>query len=1001
MGQEIFYCGACKTLLRTRDLEKGTAVRHEDHIFCAACAPVHPPPTPKAVKVSDSAIPRLAKTPRAGVTPGSPAKAPVGVIVAAVGGILAVLLLGILAAGGPKHPPRREEPAPSPVAATPVVEPPPRVVEPRPDPKPVSREPSARRLLEEARGFVAASPDNLEGGLERARRALLEAEGTSMEPDARRLEEAIKEKLKERRAALEARAKEALAAERFGEALAALEKLPDAAARVSETRLALDKAWSEVKDKLFAARKKGAQAEVKALAVRAEAWGVAPVRDELAKILASPVEVDPGPEVLAWRKKLAELPLPLDYAAALKELEKAPGAEKADLEALRIAAEIQRDIPLVFAKLKPGQDVRLERFDEAWNRVEVAGKILRNTGHELEIAAADERVSVPVVDVTPASWCELLKAPPRAAQMYRALEGDARDAAPPNILALGERLARALRGPPETAARLLFAEAEREFAVPTSRLGAAAKYQALSKDASTFFARRMKGVVDERLLASQEVVLGVENMTAAGQFVPSEALKGAPTVTMAGDSRGGESHLEIETTLGEATRAWVYAGACCLETFAIGLQTPDLTGPNPKDVKEQVSFAPGSPFALPLKVSTASLRAKHGHPGREVKWFWVPVPLPKASGPRAFRLVGEREGLSVAYVWLSVGRPGPPREADLKEFEKSRPAVEAAPVKLGTLLREHWLNVQSERITFLTSAPAYPDRPTGTDAINSFEGPAGFADNYGTRIRGYLHPPATGDYTFFVASDDDSELWLSLDETPARRRKIAAIVGSTPPRGWDHAEARKSTPIALKAGKRYYVELLHKDGIGFDHFAVGWQLPDGSMERPIPGNRLSPWLGPLAKGGRAFYRGINFNGPALTIDGQSWEGKDAPNVALSSHELLDNQTIPLIPPVSDGPKAQMIRASIWKKDGLLVTVSAVPPGRYFVYAYSWEDNGNEIFDILLNNRVVREKHNSGSAGQWARLGPWPVDVADGKIELRTTGPADANLSGLEIWRSTR
>lgn len=27
---------------------------------------------------------------------------------------------------------------------------------------------------------------------------------------------------------------------------------------------------------------------------------------------------------------------------------------------------------------------------------------------------------------------------------------------------------------------------------------------------------------------------------------------------------------------------------------------------------------------------------------------------------------------------------------------------------------------------------------------------------------------------------------------------------------------------------------------GGDHLAVGWQLPDGSMERPIPGYRLSP-----------------------------------------------------------------------------------------------------------------------------------------------------------------
>ena len=42
------------------------------------------------------------------------------------------------------------------------------------------------------------------------------------------------------------------------------------------------------------------------------------------------------------------------------------------------------------------------------------------------------------------------------------------------------------------------------------------------------------------------------------------------------------------------------------------------------------------------------------------------------------------------------------------------------------------------------------------------------------------------------------------------------------------------------AGKRYYFEALHREGGGGDNLAVGWQLPDATMERPIPGNRLSP-----------------------------------------------------------------------------------------------------------------------------------------------------------------
>ncbi|MHC2993445.1 hypothetical protein OB13_18385, partial [Pontibacter sp. HJ8] len=50
---------------------------------------------------------------------------------------------------------------------------------------------------------------------------------------------------------------------------------------------------------------------------------------------------------------------------------------------------------------------------------------------------------------------------------------------------------------------------------------------------------------------------------------------------------------------------------------------------------------------------------------------------------------------------------------------------------------------------------------------------------------------------------------------------------------------QQSAKITLEAGKRYYIEALMKEENGGDNLAVGWQLPDGSLERPIAGNRLS------------------------------------------------------------------------------------------------------------------------------------------------------------------
>src|ERR1043165_7672301 len=61
--------------------------------------------------------------------------------------------------------------------------------------------------------------------------------------------------------------------------------------------------------------------------------------------------------------------------------------------------------------------------------------------------------------------------------------------------------------------------------------------------------------------------------------------------------------------------------------------------------------------------------------------------------------------------------------------------------------------------------------------IPFFEAGTNFADNYVNRIFGYFIPPTTGDYVFFIASDDDSDLFLSTDADPANKKLIAQEAG--------------------------------------------------------------------------------------------------------------------------------------------------------------------------------------------------------------------------------
>jgi hypothetical protein len=156
----------------------------------------------------------------------------------------------------------------------------------------------------------------------------------------------------------------------------------------------------------------------------------------------------------------------------------------------------------------------------------------------------------------------------------------------------------------------------------------------------------------------------------------------------------------------------------------------------------------------------------------------------------------------------------------------------------GTILRELWTGVEGKAVSSIPVSKT----PNSKTQLSLFESPSNDGDQYGQRIRGYICPPNTGNYLFWIASDDDGELWLSTDDNPANKKKIAYIQDlNATSREWDKYSSQQSASIYLQSGKRYYIEALHKEGWGGDNLAVGWQLPNGTQERPIPGSRLSPF----------------------------------------------------------------------------------------------------------------------------------------------------------------
>lgn len=158
----------------------------------------------------------------------------------------------------------------------------------------------------------------------------------------------------------------------------------------------------------------------------------------------------------------------------------------------------------------------------------------------------------------------------------------------------------------------------------------------------------------------------------------------------------------------------------------------------------------------------------------------------------------------------------------------------SAPLAGGVLL-ETFYDIPGWQTRDLTNASKFPAAPDATTILaEAFATSAQLGTNFGRRAQALLIPPVTGDYTFWIASDDQGDLFLSTDATPANRRLLGHVPLWTSELEWNKFPGQESPPVSLVAGNAYYLEALTKEEEQGDHLAVGWRLPDGTMERPIP-----------------------------------------------------------------------------------------------------------------------------------------------------------------------
>ncbi|MEM7798528.1 MAG: PA14 domain-containing protein, partial [Chloroflexota bacterium] len=138
----------------------------------------------------------------------------------------------------------------------------------------------------------------------------------------------------------------------------------------------------------------------------------------------------------------------------------------------------------------------------------------------------------------------------------------------------------------------------------------------------------------------------------------------------------------------------------------------------------------------------------------------------------------------------------------------------------------------------LVSDPSYPHNPVNSGLLSRFEAPAKQEGHFGQRISGYIYPPTTGKYQFWISSSSESELWLSSDDSRGNRELIAFAPSSCTWRDWDSYIEQGSISLLLRIGQAYYIEALSQNCAEKNHLSVAWQVP-GSEREVIDGIYLS------------------------------------------------------------------------------------------------------------------------------------------------------------------
>ncbi len=242
------------------------------------------------------------------------------------------------------------------------------------------------------------------------------------------------------------------------------------------------------------------------------------------------------------------------------------------------------------------------------------------------------------------------------------------------------------------------------------------------------------------------------------------------------------------------------------------------------------------------------------------------VTAARVLSPNEVRITTSQQAEKTAYTILVsnvTDQAVPPNT--ISSFSNSIAFVSMVNVPVGAKWEAYTGIGSGTAVADLTNNAKFPFSPDDIHLVPWAEGPSSYGDGYGSRLSGFITPKVSGDYVFFIATDDNGMLLLSTNDSPENLKLIAEETVWSASRAWTSSggtsdlTAKRSdqftgtewpggNTITLAAGTRYYFEVLHKEGGGGDNTAIAWKLAtdadpvDGSP--PIPSDVLSTAITP-------------------------------------------------------------------------------------------------------------------------------------------------------------